>query len=347
MRKVCKVCINGEQLSARAGDVLLDVALMNGIELPHDCRSGFCGTCKVRVVAGRCLGSPTDNPSVVLACQARVISDLRVVADLGPELTEVSGAVAGLVDIAPDVVELCIESPSPIIYLPGQYLSVQFRGFPARHFSPTAPLDWPSAPDLVRFHVRRLPNGRVSSALGRAIDRGHRVKLKGPFGSAYLRPHELGRLILVSSGTGFAPIWAIAETAIRENPTRELVLIVGARDPDSLYMIPALCRLALFPHVTIIPTAAARHTITSAIRHGQPSSYLPPVSPRDVIYVAGGPSLVKTVARIAHTHGVECYSDPFLPAADSSDAKTILSRATRLLTSFASNPPSPVFVERH
>ena len=98
---------------------------------------------------------------------------------------------------------------------------------------------------------------------------------------------------------------------------------------------------------TIIPTAAARHTITSAIRHGQPSSYLPPVSPRDVIYVAGGPSLVKTVARIAHTHGVECYSDPFLPAADSSDAKTILSRATRLLTSFASNPPSPVFVERH
>ena len=36
-----------------------------------------------------------------------------------------------------------------------------------------------------------------------------------------------------------------------------------------------------------------------------------------MIYVAGGPSLVKTVARIAHTHGVECYSDPFLPAADS------------------------------
>jgi NAD(P)H-flavin reductase/ferredoxin len=347
MGKVCKVWINGEQLSARPGDVLLDVALMNGIELPHDCRSGFCGTCQVRVVAGRCLGTPAGNSDVIHACQARVISDLHVVADLGPEPSEVSGAVVNLVDIAPDVVEVCIESPCPVNYLPGQYLSVQFGGFPARHYSPTVPLDWPSDPDLVRFHVRRLPNGRVSSALGRTINQGHRVKMGGPFGSAYFQPNESGRLILVSSGTGFAPIWAITETAIREKPTRELVLIAGARDLEALYMIPALCRLALFPGVTIITTATARQTITPAIRHGQPSRYLPPVSPRDIIYVAGGPSLVQTVAQIAQTNGALCFSDPFLPAADSGDAESFLSRAAKWLAPNASNPRSPTFAEHH
>ena len=58
MTKICKVTINGEVISAQPGDLLLDAALMNGIEIPHDCRSGYCGTCQVRVIAGRCLGAP-------------------------------------------------------------------------------------------------------------------------------------------------------------------------------------------------------------------------------------------------------------------------------------------------
>jgi NAD(P)H-flavin reductase/ferredoxin len=344
MNKVCKVWINGEELSAKPGDLLLDIALVNGIELPHDCRSGYCGTCQVRVVAGRCLGAPASNPHVVHACQTRIISDLHVVAERVPEITEVSGVVANLVDIAADVLEVCVESPHPLTYLPGQYLSVQFRGFPARHYSPTVPLDWPTDPDLLRFHVRCLPNGRVSAALGRTIHRGHRVKMTGPFGSAYFQPNDRGRLVLISSGTGFAPIWAIAEAAIREKPARELILIAGARDLDSLYMIPALCRLALFPRVTIIPTAAAHQTITPAVHLGQPSNYLPPLSPRDVVYVAGGPSLVKTVAQIAQASGALCFSDPFLPTADKSNDKTFLSRAAEWLAPVARNPPSPMFV---
>ena len=49
MPKICKVRINAETISANCGDLLLDAALMNGVELPHDCRSGYCGTCQVRV----------------------------------------------------------------------------------------------------------------------------------------------------------------------------------------------------------------------------------------------------------------------------------------------------------
>jgi NAD(P)H-flavin reductase/ferredoxin len=344
MQKACKVWINGEEVSARLGELLLDVALMNGIELPHDCRSGYCGTCQVRVVAGRCLGPPASNPNVVHACQTRVISDLHVIVEDIPKVTEMVGEVVDLVKIAPDIWEVCIESSHPVMYRPGQYMSLQFRRFPARHYSPTVPLDWPSNPDLVRFHVRQLPKGRVSSALGRIIKKGHRVKMTGPFGSAYFQRNDFGRLVLISSGTGFAPIWAIAEAAIREKPTRELVLIAGARDLESLYMIPALCRLALFPRVTIIPTAAARQTITPAVRHGQPANHLPPISSRDVVYVAGGPSLVKSVAEIAQARGALCFSDPFLPATDANDEHTFFARASKWLAPGAQSPPSSMFV---
>ncbi len=44
------------------------------------------------------------------------------------------------------------------------------------------------------------------------------MKLTGPFGSAHFRPHLDGRLILVATNTGFAPIWSIPPVAaLREN----------------------------------------------------------------------------------------------------------------------------------
>jgi NAD(P)H-flavin reductase/ferredoxin len=329
MTKICRVRINAETISANCGDLLLDAALMNGIELPHDCRSGYCGSCQVRVVAGRCVVDAAGAGPFVHACQTRVISDLHVVVEKKPHVTEMIGSVVAVIEIGSNIFEICVEVPRTMNYLPGQYLSVQFRSYPARPYSPTVPLDWPSDPNLIRFHVRRLPEGRVSSALGRRIRSGHRVKLSGPFGTAHFRPKQQRRLVLISSGTGFAPIWAIAEAAIRENPRRDLVLIAGARDLDSLYMIPALCRLALFPRVIIIPTVSTRQAVTPAVRFGDPTDYLPPLSTSDVIYAAGGPATVKESVRIAEVAGAAYFTDPFLPAADGNGDATFFSRTAK------------------
>ena len=62
-RRICKVVLNNERYLANAGDLLLDWALMNGVELPHDCRAGLCGACRVRLVEGRVFGGhePGDD----------------------------------------------------------------------------------------------------------------------------------------------------------------------------------------------------------------------------------------------------------------------------------------------
>src|SRR5690242_21633384 len=36
--------------------ILLDGAINSGVDLPHDCRSGICGSCKVTVVDGKLFG---------------------------------------------------------------------------------------------------------------------------------------------------------------------------------------------------------------------------------------------------------------------------------------------------
>jgi NAD(P)H-flavin reductase/ferredoxin len=313
MAKICTLEVNGEAVSVQRGDLLLDAALSGGIDIPHDCRSGHCGTCRVRVVEGRVFGGATGDPDTVYACQSRIVSDLRVAVEDVPEFVSVPGIVSSIAELSSDVCEVCVDTQEPVDYIPGQYCSVQFRGYPARCFSPTAPLDWPCQPAGMRFHIRKVRGGRVTPALGTRVRAGHQVRVEGPFGSACLRPFPSQRLVLVASGTGFAPIWSIAEAAIRSHPHRELVLVAGARTLETLYMIPALCRLAPFPNVTIIPVVAQHQDVTSAVHCGRPADHLPALAANDVVFVAGAPAMVDEVAGMARAAGARCYSDPFEP----------------------------------
>ena len=52
MTRSNQITINGSSFLARHGELLLDAALSNGIDLPFDCRAGHCGTCCVRLVSG-------------------------------------------------------------------------------------------------------------------------------------------------------------------------------------------------------------------------------------------------------------------------------------------------------
>jgi 3-phenylpropionate/trans-cinnamate dioxygenase ferredoxin reductase subunit len=191
---------------------------------------------------------------------------------------------------------------------------VQFRGFPARSYSPTYPLEGRADDRVLNFHIRRFSDGVVSSELGRNIRVGHRVKVTGPYGSAFLRRNHSGSIVLVASGTGFAPMWSIAVAAILERPQRELIFVVAARKLQSLYMHSALCRLALFPNVTIIPTVSEQESVVSpAIRSGRPTDHMPSLSPNDVVYTSGAPGMTDTVAKLARAAGARCYTDPFVP----------------------------------
>ena len=339
MAKTCKVTLNNEAFLANCGDLLLDSALMNGIDLPHDCRSGICGACRVRLVEGRVFGGHEHGDDMIHACQARVVSDLEIVSEPVPDQVSLPGRVANMVRLAPDVIGVDVELPKPLHYLPGQYCKLQFRGFPERSYSPTYPLEGSPDPRLLHFHIRRLSDGTVSSALGRDIRIGHRVKLAGPLGTAFLRPNHAGSIVLVASGTGFAPMWSIAVAAIMERPQRELIFVVGARKLPSLYMHGALCRLALFPGVTIIPAVSEPQDVSPAIRVGRPTDYLPNLSESDVVYTSGAPAMTADVARIARAAGAKCYTDPFAPSPRPAGQTTMVGRLAGWLSSPRSGPP--------
>ncbi len=312
MGKFCKVTVNDLSFLARRGDLLLDAALSNNVDLPHDCRSGICGACRVRLVKGRVFGNADDGSGLVHACQSRVISDLQIVTESMPETRLVSARVRRLTRLAPDIVGVSLALSKPLKFLPGQYCKLQFRGFPVRSFSPSFPLNGGPDDRVLEFHIRVLAGGRVSSALGNEIQIGHSVRVSGPFGAAFFRPDHAGGMVLVSSGTGFAPMWSIAVAAIFERPQRELILVVGARSVKSLYMLRALCRLARFPNVSIVPVVSEPTELSEAIRAGRPTDHMPMLSQHDIVYAAGAPAMTTKVAEIAKAAGARCYTDPFV-----------------------------------
>jgi 3-phenylpropionate/trans-cinnamate dioxygenase ferredoxin reductase subunit len=326
MRKICKVTLDKGAFHANAGDLLLDSALLNGVDLPHDCRSGVCGSCRVRLVDGKVFGGTEEGSDMIYACQARVVSDLKLVTEPLPDTVSLPARVAELTRLAPDTIGVNIELPRPLNYLPGQYCKLQFRGFPERCYSPSYPLE--GAPDrhMLQFHIRRFPDGAVSSVLGEEIRAGHRVRVTGPLGSAHFRPNHRGRIVLVASGTGFAPMWSIAAAAITEQPRRELMFVVAARKLQSFYMHQALCRLALFPNVTIIPVVSEPQNVTTAIRIGRPLDYLPMLSPDDMVYTSGSPAMTNELARIAREAAAVCYTDPFVPSARPAEQAGLMGR---------------------
>src|SRR5215831_20353089 len=119
MRKNCRAAIDDQVFFASCGDNLLDAALINGVEIPHDCRSGHCGTCRVRVLEGRVIGGDSGEPDAVRACQCRLISDVRFEVEDVPPILITPGRVSALKRVAPDVVELTVELVRGATYLPG------------------------------------------------------------------------------------------------------------------------------------------------------------------------------------------------------------------------------------
>jgi len=305
----CRLNINGKVVTADRGDTLMDAAVRGGVFIPQDCCSGQCETCRVRVVWGDVDDRNTAYGDTVLACQAVMRGDCTVTFDEVQPASVVRGEVSRIASISPDVIEVVVDLADSLNFRPGQYASVRFAGFPARDFSPTVHLNGELGPNELVLHVKRLPGGVVSSEIGSRIRLGHATKVRGPLGSAFLREPPSGRLLMASTGTGWAPIWSMARAACLAEKRTEMCVIAGAKDLESLYMVQSLDWLKQMGVSEIITTVRERPS--GVARLGTPDAFLPALTNRDVVHVAGTPNLVESVKASALAAATQCYADPF------------------------------------
>lgn len=253
---LCRITVRGkdgaeEVFDIRKNDLLLKAAIEQGIDYPHNCRVGVCGQCKTRLVSGRVSPmvdlalSPLKNEEIeagyVLACQAKVRSDLVVEAKLGhhallPVVT-VASHVSRWHKLPGDVIDLRLKLETPVHFNAGQYCTIAESGsFTRRSYSyyDVPPADAGQPATEVGFLVKRLPGGKFSEWLFEQDRTGTKFWMEGPFGIMGVDNVDVDG-ICVAGGTGLAPILSIVGDRLRKSRTARFTIVFGVRTQNDVF----------------------------------------------------------------------------------------------------------------
>jgi NAD(P)H-flavin reductase/hemoglobin-like flavoprotein len=149
---------------------------------------------------------------------------------------------------SPGVAVLRLRPSQPLPYQAGQYIPVQVTKWP-RVWRPYSIATAPKPGGLIELHVKALSGGMVSNTLVHHSNVGDCVLLGAAGGSMTLAESDKD-LLCVAGGTGLAPIKAIIEQALANQPwgrPRKITLFFGARqqfdlyDLDDLQLLEAAC----------------------------------------------------------------------------------------------------------
>ena len=235
------------------GATVLEAALAQGVPYPHGCRSGNCGACKSRLIAGRVELTPYSDfaltgderaEGLVLACRSLPQTDLEMawleVDDLVTHpLRDLTCRVAALGDMTHDIkrLRLKIEGGGPFTFSAGQYASLGFAAIAPRDYSmANAPARNGRDNPEIEFHIRHLAGGASSAYASTKLRIGETVRVQGPYGTSYLRESHTGPIVAIAGGSGLAPIKSIIETALVIDLKQPIHLYFGVRDERDLYL---------------------------------------------------------------------------------------------------------------
>lgn len=256
----------------RPGEILLDAALRNGIQIPLDCREGVCGTCQGRCESGRYTQDYVDDEALsasdlaqrkMLSCQTRVQSDASFSFAFDSTLcsaagTErLSGRVAGVRQVSETTAILQVDASAHaqrLDFLPGQYARLNVPGTDAWRAYSFA--HCPNDANQLQFLIRLLPDGAMSRYLRQRCAVGQTIEFEAPFGAFYLRQVERP-IVMVAGGTGLSAfLGMLDELAVRGaggQPVRLYYGVTQARDLCEIERIEAYAAsIPNFSHEVVV-----------------------------------------------------------------------------------------------
>jgi CDP-4-dehydro-6-deoxyglucose reductase, E3 len=246
----CQVTIkpSNHVFSVSGDDTILDGALREGFNIAYGCRNGACGSCKGKLLQGSvdygahqesALSDTDKKQGYALFCQAKPTSDVviecrEISAIKDIQVRTLPCRVQKLERLAPDVMQIHLRLPANerLQFLAGQYIDILTKSGLRRSLSlANAPHD----DAVLQLHLRNY-GGPFSNYVFNTLKEKDILRLEGPLGTFFLREDSDKPLILLASGTGFAPIKAIIEHAIHKQIKRRITLYWGGRVLSDLYL---------------------------------------------------------------------------------------------------------------
>ena len=208
------------------GEKILHAGLRSGVELPYECGTGTCGTCKAKLLSGRVESAWPEAPGgrylkseaelLMCQCVARDACALEVgVLKAREASAPLPGALGGRVRdwrrLTHDVAAFDVDLDRPLSFDAGQFALLSVPGIAgARAYSM---VNFERATRRLSFVVKKKPGGAVSEWLfGDGVD-GTRLGLFAPLGHATFVPGLQKHVLCIAGGSGIAGMMSILERA--------------------------------------------------------------------------------------------------------------------------------------
>jgi len=332
---------SGRQFTAEPDEALLAAGIRQGIGLPYGCKDGACGSCKCKLLSGsvthgphqsKALSAEEEASGYVLTCcgvaHSDVVLESRQVTEAGAfPIKKMPVRVNTMERASHDVIVLRLQLPASDMfqYHAGQYVEFLLRDGDRRSYSmATAPHSQATQPGL-ELHLRHMPGGKFTDHVFGTMKEKEILRIEGPYGSFFLREDSDKPIVLLASGTGFAPIKAIIEHMQHKGIARPATLYWGGRRPADLYLSAWIeARLAEMPNLRYVPVVSDAlpedaWSGRTGFVHAAVLQDFPDLSGHEV-YACGAPIVVESAKRDyvgkAGLPEEAFFADSFTSAAD-------------------------------
>lgn len=337
---------SGHAFACEEGLEVLKAGLAAGFRIPFSCRSGMCRSCRGRVVKGsvdfgsahvKYLSDEERAKGLALLCCAMPTSDVEIEIDeidphkhLKPQ--RIPSRVLSFEDAAPDVriVTLGLPANEPMQFRAGQFVDVFLPDGVRRSYSIA---NMPKAEGVrqLELHIKHMPGGRFTDHVFQTLKSREIWQIEMPLGSFCLNDASTRPIIMVATGTGFAPLKSMMLVALEQDAHRPIHLYWGGRHLVDLYQLELAQDWAqLHPHIKFVPVLSQpNHEDAWSGRKGYVQHAVlqdhPDLSSFEV-YACGVPSMVDAARHDFETLGglptEAFFADAFLSEADRQPAHT-------------------------
>ncbi|MDO4878508.1 MAG: 2Fe-2S iron-sulfur cluster-binding protein [Neisseria sp.] len=241
------------------GETILAAGRRQGFNLPHSCQTGICGQCKAEIVSGGfCQGDHAEQalPAEQLAagkilmccCYAQGDIRLKIPGYNGGKMPPVKTLPARIASVEylgdTAIVRLDMPKKPPFVFLAGQYIEILLKDGHTRSYSLACS---PSQSERLELHIRKREGGLFSGMLfgeDPLIREKLVIRIRGPLGTFTPDYDDPSPLILLATGTGYAPVQGILRQLAENGDPRPVHLYWGGRNTGELYFLQQARELA-------------------------------------------------------------------------------------------------------
>lgn len=314
---------DGRKFLLSSGETVLEAIERGGEKIPFSCRSGVCQSCILKAECGVVprhsqigLKESLVKENCFLSCICRPEENLKVATVADTVTFRDNVEILDLETLSPDVRVVTFKRPATLRFEAGQFMTFARTDGLARSYSIAS---LPDEDKTFSIHVRRVSQGKMSAWFHEEAIVGDTLLASGPTGDCYYTGSDRDNpVVLIGTGTGVAPLWALARQALRSGHSGEVVIFDGALNEERLYLrkeiqAQANCSPKLRYNPCVLQSAPNRD-----LRIGDLSQIvLDELSALQsgTFFLCGDPNLVQPLRKKLFLAGVplkKIFADPFV-----------------------------------